>query len=513
MAKARLLMRKIKEVLRLKFELGCGGREIARSCGISHSTVLDYLGRAEATGVRWPLPEGLTETALEERLFASPAAPLSRDLPDFQQVYDELRTFKKFNLTLTQLWVEYKERRPSGYQYTQFCEHYRRWQKKLDYVMRQEHRAGEKVFVDYTQGLDITDPKTGELVPTQLFVAVWGHSNYTYAEASASEKLPCWISSHVRAFSYFGCVPRAVVPDNLKSGVKSPDYYDPEINPTYAELAAHYGTAVLPARRQKPRDKAKVEGGVLLSQRWLLAVLRHRTFFSLAEMNAAIRELLERLNGRKLRRLQKSRRELFEVADKPAALALPQREYQFAEWVKARVNIDYHVEANRHCYSVPYGLIHEVLDLRLTATTMEAFRKGERVAAHARSYVIGAPTTLKEHMPPEHRHYAEWTPTRILAWAGKAGPSTAALAEKIMASKAFPEQGYRACLGIIRLGQRFGTERLEGACGRALRFNAVSYRSVKSILALGLDQQAERKPAQQTTLPFHENIRGGDYYH
>lgn len=513
MAKARLPMRKIKEVLRLKFELGRGGREIARSCGISHSTVLDYLQRAAAAGVSWPLAEGLTETALEERLFASAALPPTRDLPDFQHVYDELREFRKFNLTITQLWVEYKERHPSGYQYTQFCEHYRRWQGKLDYVMRQEHRAGEKVFVDYTEGLHVTDPRTGELIPTQLFVAVWGHSNYTYAEASASEKLPCWINSHVRGFAYFGCVPRAVVPDNLKSGVKSPDYYDPEINPTYAELAAHYGTAVLPARVRKPRDKAKVEAGVLVAQRWLLAVLRHRTFFSVAEMNAAIRELLERLNGRKLRRLGKSRRELFEAADRPAALTLPEREYQFAEWVKARVNVDYHVEAQRHYYSVPFRLIHEVLDVRLTATTMEAFHKGERVAAHARSYVVGAHTTLKEHMPPEHRHYAEWTPSRILAWAGKTGPATAALADKIMASKTFPEQGYRACLGIIRLGQRYGAERLEGACGRALRFNAVSFRSVKSILARGLDQQAERKPAQQTTLPFHENIRGGDYYH
>ena len=353
MAKARLPMRKIKEVLRLKFEFGRGGREIARGCGISHSTVLDYLGRAEVAGVSWPLPEGLSETALEERLFAGPVGPPTRDLPDFQHVYDELREFKKYNLTLTQLWVEYKERHPSGYQYTQFCEHYRRWQGKLDYVMRQEHRAGEKVFVDYTQGLDLTDPKTGELVSTQLFVAVWGHSNYTYAEASASEKLPCWIGSHVRAFSYFGCVPRAVVPDNLKSGVKSPDYYDPEVNPTYAELAAHYGTAVLPTRVRKPRDKAKVEAGVLVAQRWLLAVLRHRTFFSLTEMNAAIRELLETLNARKLRKLGKSRRELFEAADKPAAIGLPGREYQFAEWVKARVNIDYHVEAQRHCYSVP----------------------------------------------------------------------------------------------------------------------------------------------------------------
>lgn len=513
MAQERLPMRKIKEVLRLKYELGRGHREIARSCGIGHSTVREYLRRAEAGGVSWPLASELSESVLEERLFGAEAAPPGRGLPDFKRVYDELRQFRKFNLTITQLWVEYKELHPEGYQYTQFCEHYRRWLGKLDYVMRQEHRAGEKVFVDYADGLAIADAKTGELVPTQLFVAVWGHSNYTYAEASASQTLPCWIGSHVRAFAYFGCVPRVLVPDNLKSGVKSPDYYDPEINPTYAELAAHYGTAVMPARVRKPRDKAKVEAGVLVAQRWILAVLRHRTFFSVAELNTAIRGLLEQLNDRKLRRLKRSRRELFEAEDRPAALKVPEREYQFAEWVKAKVNIDYHVEAQRHCYSVPYRLIHEGLDVRLTATTMEAFHKGERVAAHTRSYAVGAPTTLKEHMPPEHRRYAEWTPSRILAWAGKTGPSAAALAEKIMASKVFPEQGYRACLGIIRLGQRFGPVRLEAACARALRYNAVSFRSVKSILARGLDLKAAGAPQQQTTLPFHENIRGGDYYH
>lgn len=513
MAKERLPMRKIKEVLRLKFELSRGGREIARSCGISHSTVLEYLRRAAAAGLTWQGAEALPEAALEERLFPSAGPAPGRGLPDFQRVYDELRQFRKLNLTLSQLWVEYKERHPEGYQYTQFCEHYRRWLGKLDYVMRQEHRAGEKLFVDYTDGLAITDPKTGELVPTQLFVGVWGHSNFTYAEASLSQKLPCWISSHVRAFAYFGCVPRAVVPDNLKAGVTKPDYYDPEINPTYAELAAHYGTAVMPTRVRKPRDKAKVEAGVLVAQRWILSVLRHRTFFSLAELNAAIRELLEKLNARKLRRLGRSRRELFEANDRPAALELPAREYQFAEWEKAKVNIDYHVEASRHLYSVPYRLLHETLDVRLTATTMEAFHKGERVAAHARSYVVGNHTTLKEHMPPEHRRYAEWTPSRILAWAGKTGPATAALAERIMASRAFPEQGYRACLGIIRLGRRYGAERVEGACARALRFKATSFRSVKSILAQGLDLQPEPAPGGQTTLPFHENIRGGDYYH
>ena len=515
MAQARLPMRKIKEVLRLKYESGRHHGEIARGCGIAHSTVLEYLRRAQAAGLSWPLPAEITETELERRLFPAEALKRRPEVPppDCQYIHDELRRWRgSCVLTLTQLWVEYKDRHPDGYQYTQFCEHYRRWLGKLDSVMRQEHRAGEKLFVDYADGLSITDPRTGEMIPTQLFVAAWGASNYTYAEASLTQELPHWIASHVRAFQYFGRVPRVLVPDNLKSGVTKACFYDPEINPTYAELAAHYGTAVLPAKPRKPRYKAKVENGVLVSKRWILAVLRHRTFFSLAEMNAAVRELLEALNTRPMRKLKKSRRQVFEEFDRPAARALPDRPYQFAEWRKARVNIDYHIEVDSHYYSVPFRLIREQLDVRLTAATVEAFHKGERVAAHPRSYERHKPTTLQEHMPAEHRRYAEWTPSRMLEWAGKAGPSTALLAGKILESKAFPEQGYRAVLGLLRLGRTYGADRLESACARALRFGAASYRSVYSILARGLDRHVESETGQ-AALPFHENIRGGDYYH
>jgi len=508
-------MRKIKDVLRLK-ESGRGHGEIARSCGIAHSTVLQYLKRAAAAGLSWPLPAGLSDAELECRLFPAPALQRDPEIPppDCQYIYEELRAHRKVNLTLTQLWVEYKERHPGGYQYTQFCDYYRRWLGKLDYVMRQEHRGGEKLFVDYADGLAIVDPTTGELIPTQLFVAAWGASNNTFAEASLTQELPNWIASHVRAFAYFRCAPRALVPDNLKSGVSKPCFYDPEINPTYAELAAHYGSAVLPAKVRKPRYKAKVENGVLVSKRWILAVLRNRTFFSLAEMNAAIGELLEALNTRLMRKLNKSRRQVFEELDRPAARALPERPYQFAEWLKARVNIDYHIEVDRHYYSIPFRLLREKLDVRLTATTMEAFHKGERIAAHARSYVAHKPTTLAEHMPPEHRRYAEWTPSRMLEWAAKTGPATAMLAERILASKTFPEQGYRAVLGVLRLGQHYGAERLEAACGRAMRFGGCNYRSVHAILARGLDKQvADQDAGEQAALPFHENIRGGEYYH
>ena len=514
MANKRLPMRKIREVLRLSHACGLGEREIARSCRIARATVGNYLKRAEAVGLTWPAAAELSETELASVLFPrdSPVASRERAAPDCQYIYDQLRQYRKLNLTLTQLWLEYKESHPDGYQYTQFCEHYRRWRGKLDYCMRQEHRAGEKVFVDYADGLSVVDAVTGEMVPTQLFVAVWGTSNYTYAEAVRSQQLPNWIGSHVRAFTYFGCVPRLLVPDNLKSGVRDACYYEPEMNPTYAEMAQHYGCAVLPARPVKPRDKAKVEAGVLIAKRWILAVLRQRTFLSLAGMNAAIGECLERLNSRRLRRLRQSRRELFLTLDRPAALPLPQRPYEYAEWRKATVNLDYHIEVDGHYYSVPFALLREKLDVRLTATTVEAFRRGERVAAHARSHNRGAHSTVREHMPPEHRRYAEWSPSRFIYWAGKTGVATAELVERILASRTYPEQSYRACLGIMRLSRQYEPARVEAAAQRELHFNACSYRSMRSILASGLDGHSLPTEEKAAPLPLHENVRGRECY-
>jgi len=508
-------MRKIKEVLRLKYDCNLSEREISRSCQVSRSTVADYLMKAKAAGISWPEALALTDTQIEECLFPVQRIPSSvkRPAPDYEYIYSQLRTYRKFNLTLVQLWLEYKEKHPDGYQYSQFCDLYRRWRGKLDYVMRQEHRAGEKAFIDYSDGLSILDMATGELIPTQLFLAVWGASSYTYAEATLSQTLPEWIGSHRRSLEYFSCVPRVLVPDNLKSGVSKACKYEPELNPTYTDMAEHYGCAVLPARPRKPRDKAKVEAGVLIAQRWILAVLRHRTFYSLAELNAAIRQCLERLNNRPMRRLKKSRRELFETVDRPSALPLPARPYEYAEWYKSRVNVDYHIEVEHHYYSVPFQLLREKVDVRLTATTLEVFHKGARVAAHARSYVRGGYTTLKEHMPPEHRSYAEWSPSRFIQWAGKTGASTAQLVEKILSTRPYPEQGYRACLGIIRLGRHYEPERVEAAAERALKFNACSYRSMKAILTAGLDRQQDNgeRPVQMS-LSLHQNIRGREYY-
>jgi transposase len=515
MAKPRLSMRKIKEVLRLKHACALSERQIAEICKISRSTVAEYLDRADKAGIGWPLPEERTDQELEQRLFPpQPALPgSSRPLPDFDYLYRELKAHKKFNLTLDLLWREYKEQYPEGYQYSQFCWLYRCWQKKLDYCMRQDHRGGEKLFVDYAEGLSLVDPKTGERVLTQLFVAVWGASNYTYAEATLTQQLPDWIGSHVRAFSYFGCLPKIVVPDGLKGAVNRACRYEPELNPTYAEMASHYGLCVLPARPARPRDKAKVEAGVLLAKRWILAALRHRTFYSLSELNAAIEKLLERLNSRALRKIKKSRRELFDVFDRPHASLLPEKPYEYAEWRVASVNIDYHIEVERHYYSVPFRLIREKLDVRLTATTLEAFLKGERVAAHIRSLVPHRHTTLKEHMPPSHQKYLEWTPSRILSWAKKIGPKTAELIEKIILSRLHPEHAYRSCLGILRLEKHYPKERLEKASARALKFGALSFRSLRNILEAGLDRLEHDEPDSQPAPKAHENIRGSHYYH
>jgi transposase len=514
MANTRLSMRKIKEVLRLVHDGHLNTQQVALSLNISRSTVKNYQERAHKAGLSWPLPDDLTEEALEEKLFP-PLVSLqlpAKALPDFDYIYRELKAHKKFNLTLDQLWREYKEQYPDGYQYSQFCQLYRGYRDKLDYSMRQDHKGGEKLFVDYAEGLSLIDPQSGEPIPTQLFVAVWGASTYTFAEASLTQQLPDWIGSHTRAFEYFGCVPKVLVPDCLKSAVSRACRYEPDINPTYAEMASHYGICVIPARPARPRDKAKVENGVLIAKRWILSVLRHRNFYTLAALNAAIRELLDRLNNRGLRKLKQSRRDLFGLFDQPNAQPLAQKVYEYAEWRIATVNIDYHIEVDRHYYSVPYHLKGEKLQVRLTAHTVEALRKGQRVASHPRSFVPHQHSTLKEHMPAAHRQYSDWSPSRFIRWAQKTGPNTARLVQTIIDSRTHPEQAYRSCLGILRLENHYPKERLENAAARALRFANLSLKALRKILENGLDRLEEKDPSS-ALLPLHDNIRGGQYYH
>jgi transposase len=506
-------MRQIKEILRQKWLLGLSNRQIATGCGISRPTVGEYLKRAEKAGLSWPLPAELDDAELEKRLFPPPVTVPAeqRAVPDWPLVHREL---KRKGVTLQLLWDEYKEANPQGFQYSWFCEHYRAWQGKVDVVMRQDHRAGEKLFVDYAgQTVEIIERDTGEVRDAQIFVAVLGASNYSYAEATLTQTLPDWIGSHVRAFAYFKALPAIVVPDNLKSGVHLAHRYEPELNATYAEMARHYGVAIVPTRSAKPRDKAKVESGVLVVERWILARLRNRSFFSLGELNAAIAELLEDLNARPFKKLPGNRRELFETLDRLAMMPLPGRAYEYAEWKKARVNIDYHVAIDKHYYSVPYQLVKEQLDARVSANTVELLYKGKRVASHRRSRQPGRHTTVTAHMPKAHRDYAEWTPERLLRWAEETGKATAKLVETILTSRPHPQHGYRACLGIMRLGKTYGEVRLEAASRRALAIGACSYKSVESILKNNLD----KKPLPPTTVESpaieHNNLRGPDYYH
>jgi transposase len=456
----------------------------------------------------------LDDVALEALLFPSVTNLPARgvQLPTFAHIHQELRSHR--HLTLALLWQEYKEDQRDGYQYSRFCQLYRDWEKKLDVVMRQEHRAGDKTYVDHAgPTVPVIDPESGELREASIFVAVLGASSYTYAEATWTRDLYDWIGSHVRAFEFFGGVSEAVVPDNWRTGVTKACWYEPELNPTYRDLAEHYNTAILPARVRKPKDKAKVELGVLLVERWVLAALRHQTFVGLVALNQAIRELLERLNHRKFRKLDTTRAELFERLERPVLKPLPTEPFIFGEWKKVRVNIDYHVEIERHYYSAPFDLRHEQVEARIRSATVEIFHKNRRVATHARSSVVGGYSTLPEHRPPEHRHYLEWTPERLIDWAGKVGPSAAGVADHILKSRRYPEQGFRACLGLMRLARRYPAERVEAACTRALAVNACSYRSVKSILETGLDHQSVEDSKTPDAHPMmHVNVRGAAYY-
>lgn len=512
MAKERLSMRKIREILRLHYEFGFGKKPIARVCSVSPSTVVDYIRRAKAAGLSWPLPEDLDDTSLEARLFptARNQRTSDRPLPLMEEIHRELC---KKGVTLQLLWTEYKENHPEGYQYSQFCEHFRRWQRTLDLSLRQEYRAGEKMFIDFAgKGIPIVNPATGEITVAEIFVAVLGASSYTYAEAVESQNLPSWIGAHVRAFEYFQGVTEILIPDNVRSAVTRACRYEPDLNPTYLDMCRHYGTVVIPARVSRPRDKAKVEAGILLVTRWITAALRHHTFFSIAEANEKIRELLERLNSRKFKKLDTTRKELFETIEKPSLKPLPITRYEYAEWKKATVNIDYHIEVYGHFYSVPYQLVRKQVEVRLTSTMVAVLYQGKRIAIHQRSYQKGKFTTLDEHRPKSHQRYLEWTPSRIVSWAEKTGPATAKLVETIMSTKPHPEQGFRSCLGILSLGRKYSAERLEAASKRALHIRAYSYKSVKSILQSNLDRIALPEQKEVTTIIEHENIRGQQYF-
>ena len=512
----KLSMRKIREVLRLKFELELSDRQISKSTQVSRPTIRDYVRRFAESGLSWPLPVMMSEADINARLFpAKTTLPdVLRAMPNWEEVNREMR---RKGVTLYLLWQEYKVAQPDGFRYSWFCENYRKWAGKLDAVMCQEHLAGEKCFVDYCgKTMPVTDRHTGEIRQVQIFVGVMGASNYTFAEATFSQTLPDWIGSHIRMLEYFGVAPEILVPDNLKSGVSKTCRYEPETNPSYHDFANHYGIAVIPARSRKPRDKAKVECGVLVVTRWILACLRNRAFFSLAELNEAIGELLARLNQRPFKKMEGCRASLFRTLDYPAMRPLPAQRHIFSEWKKVRMGLDYHVDlGDGYYYSAPYKLIGKELEVNFSEYVVEIFYRGQRVASHARAHFGSKKqSTETAHMPEAHSKMAEWTPERIVNWAASVGVHTSNLIEALINRKAHPQQAFRAAAGIIRLGKHYGNDRVEAACRRALATKAISYQSVDSILKHQLDKLPLPQDNPQSTLPlFHDNVRGPGYYH
>ena len=509
----RLSMRRIKQLLTMHFGAGASTRSIARELGISPSTVRDYLGRASAAGITWPLSADVTDECLMARLFVNAGVRAGVRLhaePDWTSLVREL---KRPGVNLLVLWDEYRAIHPEGYAYSRFCQLFREFERRLSPTMRQQHVGGHKAFVDYSgKRVPIVDPSTGEVHTAEIFIAVLGASNLTYAEATWTQTLPDWIGAHVRLFRFWGAAPRLLVPDNLKSAVHKASFYDPEVNRSYGAMAAHYGVGILPARPRRPRDKAAVEAGVRFAQSYILGRLRNVTFFSLAECNAAIAVAVERMNSRERRRLGMSRRQLFEAIERPVMANLPQDDFEYAEWHLARVGIDYHVEVQGFFYSVPHALIREQVDTRATAHTIEVFHRGHRVAAHARRYGGGRHGTQPEHMPSAHRRYAEWTPERLQRDARGIGPNTEALIIAVIARRPHPEQGFRTCLGLLRLFRGIEAARLEAVSLRAVEIGALSYASVASILKHRTDRLVSPQAADGRPL-LHENIRGPRYYH
>jgi len=507
-------MRTIKDILRLKYEASLSQRQIARSLKIGLGTVSLHLNRAKAAGLSWPLPCDLDDSALERALFPNQLLTTRSDMvePDYTTIHHEL---KRKGVTKQLLWEEYKHLQgDNGYQYSQYCQRYRDWVLTLKRSMRQIHKAGEKLFVDYCgPTVDIVDPTTGEIRRAQIFVITWGASNYTYCEAVWTQNKADWIEAHVNAFEFFGGVPELLVPDNLKSAITHASRYEPVINNSYQHMASHYRTAILPARPYKPKDKAKVENAVLVVERWILARLRHTTFFTLASLNQHIRVLLKDLNNRPFKKLPGCRRRQFELLDQPAMRVLPSARYHYTEFKLARVNIDYHIEYDKHFYSVPYHLVKHQVEAQATRDGLAVFFKGQQVARHPRSYRQWGYTTDAHHMPPSHRFHEKWTPGRLLDWARDIGPNVLILVQDMLTRKAHPEQAYRACLGLLNLAKKYDAQRLDKACERAKTIGSPFAKSVKSILSNGVEQvPLPLEESDNLTQEPHDNIRGPEYY-
>lgn len=507
-------MSKLRHTLELLHSGTLSTRQIGAALGISKTTVSDIASCARAAAVDWALAQTLNDDELQARLYPPAVArPSHRIEPDCAHIHQELR---RPGVTLQLLWEEYVQQHGSkAYRYSAYCEKYKAWARSLKRSMRQIHQGGDKLFVDYAgQTVPIVDASTGEIKPAQIFVAVLGASNYTYACATASQKAEDWVASIIATLEFIGGVPALLVPDQPRALMARPDRYEPTEHRLLRELSEHYSLPVMPARPAKPRDKPKVEVGVQVVERWILARLRHQRFFSLDALNRSIAALLSDLNNRAFKKLPGCRASAFAELDAPHLRPLPATRMALASFKRARVNIDYHVEFEGHYYSVPHALVGQAVDLRITANTVEVLHGQKRVAAHALNPRKGAHTTTPEHMPASHRAHLQWTPGKLIAWGEGVGAATAAVVRWQMEHRAHPEQGYRACLGLMRLGRQYGADRLEAACARAQSIRSPSYKSIASILKCGLDLRALDAPiAAQRSLPLHENVRGPGYYH
>lgn len=509
----RTAMRKIRDILRLRLSAGLSIRDINASTKVSVGAIQKLLAQAKVLELDWPLPAELDDSQLARLFYPGADTRVSSryQVPDWASVHQEL---KRKGMTKQLLWEEYTRQYPNRcYSYSQFCDRYTHWRGLQRRSMRQSHRAGEKCFVDYCgQTVPIICADTGEFRPAQVFVAVLGASNYTYAEATWSQALPDWLGSHVRAFEYFGGTTAMVVPDNLKSGVSRACRYDPDLNPSYQQLAAHYQLAVVPARPYKPKDKAKAEVGVQVVERWILARLRHHSFFSLAELNQCIRTLLEELNHKPFKRLPGNRREAFAQLDQPALRPLPRHPYHYVAIKPVKVNIDYHVQYEQHHYSVPHQYVGETLELHASDTLICLYFRGQQVAAHPRKHRPGT-TTEATHMPQRHRKHQQWTPGRLKNWAQDIGPEVVRWVNAQIQSRDHPEQAYRVCLGLLSLSRDYPTQRLDAACRIANREGLVRLKQVTSILRSNRDRLPEQLSLVAELPQDHENIRGPKNFH
>jgi transposase len=508
-------MRKLKEILRLKYENKLSNRKIGKSLSISPGTVSTYINRAKLMGIEsWPLSSDWNDIKLSQHFLQTKITPRTAiPLPNWSKFYQEL---KQKGVTKQLLWQEYVERNQANhYSYPQLCRIYKDWLSCQQPSMRQTHVYGEKLFIDYCgPTIPIVNPDTGEVTTAQVFVAVMGGSNYTFAEATWSQKLKDWVMSHARAFEFFNALPEILVPDNLRSGTTKACKFDPDLNPTYQQMAAHYNVAIIPARPLRPKDKSKAENGVLIVERWIMAVLRHETFYTLVQLNQRIKELLIRLNTKPFQKLPGDRTSHFNTYELPAMRALPVQAYQYTFIKKVKVNIDYHVEIEKHYYSVPYGLLKKQIEAHVSEYTVSLYYQNQQVATHLKSERVGGHTTRVEHMPKAHQDYAKWNPERLKGWASNLGVFVLQWVEYQLNSKKHPQQSYRVCLGALNLSKQYNKERLNAACQRALDTGGYRLSNLKIILKNNLDvaEQTSQQPDLLAGLE-HDNVRGQDYYH